>query len=243
MRASIALAVCGVAVVGCQKPPAAEKLPDCGKSGCHAVPALQDPISAAAPREHTAERGEGLIRKAVLMPSRNMTFKFVCPRRGHHPDGTTTGRCLTCHPVSSEGARHGISQYPEAVRALAFAGGKSCATASCHPWLKTSVTSTGFSPATGAAPTYKGSLRPHALLTAGAQGGHGKIYKQGYVKPDGANILMGRLRPGCVGCHGTRNDKHGSMPGCMDCHRFGGSSGAVHAKHVKAITLFSRNDM
>lgn len=237
MTRTLALVVCAVFVAGCQKPPAAEKLPTCGKSGCHAVPALHAPISAAAPREHAAKAGEGLVRKAPLMPSETMTLRFVFPRRGHHPEGTTTGKCLSCHPISSEGARHGISQYPEASRALAFSGGKTCSTPQCHPWLKTSVTSTGFTPAKGDAPVYKGSMRPHDLLTASAKRGHGKIYRQGYIKPDKANILMGRLRPGCVGCHGTRDDKHGSIPGCLDCHRFGGSSETtVHMRHVSAIT-------
>lgn len=229
------LLVSAALAVGCQQPPAAEKVPDCGKSGCHALPTLHTPISAAPPREHAAARGEGLIRKPVLMPSSSRAFKFIYPRRGHHPEELTRGKCLSCHPVSSEGIRHGISQYPAASRKLAFKGGTSCA-ASCHSWLKASVTSTGFVPASGKAPVYKGSLRPHDLLTAGAKGGHGKIYASGYVKPEKADILMGRLRPGCVGCHGTRNDKHGSIPGCMDCHKFGGVSGAVHLKHVTAIS-------
>ena len=236
MKRTLALAAYAMLIAGCQKPPAAEKLPTCGKSGCHSIPALNTPLSSAPAREHTTQKGEGLVRKAVLMSTKNLTFKFVYPRRGYHPDGTTTGECLSCHPISSEGARHGISQYPKEARTVAFSGGKTCATAKCHPWLKTSVTSTGFTPATGAAPAYKGSARPHTLLTAGAKGGHGKIYRLGYVKPDKANILMGRLRPGCVGCHGTRNDKHGSMPGCMDCHKFGGVTGTVHKKHISAIT-------
>ncbi len=233
---AVLVAGCALLFAACQKPPEVEKLPTCGKAGCHSVTALNAAISSAAPREHTAAKGEGLIRKAVLMPTKNKTFKLVYPRRGFHPEATTTGKCLSCHPVSAEGVRHGISQYPKAARALAFSGGKTCTTAKCHPWLKTSATSTGFTPAKGAAPVYKGSLRPHDLLTAGAQDGHGKIYAKGYVKPAKANILVGRLRPGCVSCHGTRNDKHGSMPGCMDCHKFGGMTGTVHMKHVSAIS-------
>ena len=223
-----------LALCACQRPPAAEQIPDCGKSGCHDISKLNRAVSSAPPREHTLKLGEGLVRKVVLIPSGQKTFRLIWPRRGHHPAESTRGKCLTCHPVSAEGIRHGISQYPASARKLAFAAGKSCARASCHPWLGTAASSSGFKPAKGATPVYKGSLRPHDLLTA-AKDGHGKIYRQGYVKASGPKILVGRLQPGCVSCHGTRNDKHGSMAGCMDCHSFGGMTGDLHQTHTRAI--------
>lgn len=219
---------------GCSDAPDAPKPDDppprC--DSCHLPAQRTTPKSAAAPREWMARMGRGLTRKMPLMPTPVKEFTLAFVKRGHHP-AYKLSQCADCHPVSSQGARHGMAQYPRAVRAVAFSGGKSCASG-CHQWLGKSVTSTGFKPATGTAPIYKGSLRPHDLLTA-ASDGHSRIYRQGYVKKKGDAITIRRIKPGCAGCHSVRNDKHGTTSGCVDCHEFGRTTSAQHKKHVDVI--------
>lgn len=222
----------GALAAGCQNPPAVERAPACTSAGCHKLAALTRQGSTAAPPEHTREHGQGLVRKFPLMAGDHKEFRLDYPRRGHHL-ATFAGQCQACHPVSAEGIRHGMSQYPAQARKVALSGGIDCA-GSCHAWLKAQGVSRGFTPAKGAAPSYSGSLRPGDLLAA-SKDAHAKIFKQGYTKTAAAQIKLGRINPGCVGCHGIRNDKHGAMPGCLDCHKFGGVKGAVHKQHVAAI--------
>jgi len=171
-----------------------------------------------------------------LMASDKMQYTFGFMERGHHPK-YTLAECSTCHPVSAEGVRHGMSQYPATSRAKVFKP-ETCAKSTCHTWLGTSGTSTGFKPKSGAAPSYSGSLRPGDLL-ASATDGHAQLYKKGYSKSaakTAKGIKVGRIMPGCVGCHNTQTDKHGETPGCLDCHTMGGSTGKLHGRHVTAIT-------
>ncbi len=229
--------LCIALLWGCQQPPAEQDTggppPPCEQ--CHKLAELQKEKSALAPAEHMRKAGLGLVRVMELMPTAKAQFTFGFVKRGNHPP-YKAGQCAPCHPVSAEGIRHGLSQYPTDSRASAFKP-QTCA-AACHPWLKKSVTSAGFTPKTGAAPTYSGSLRPADLLAA-ATDKHASIYKQGYNKAQaktGKGIKVGRIMPGCVGCHNTQTDKHGETPACMHCHTMGGSSGTLHKAHVDAIT-------
>lgn len=220
----------------CEQPP--EETDDGGPAPlcdqCHKLAELQAPVSAEAPAEHMRKQGMGLVRVMELMasPKPQLTFGFM--ERGNHPTYTLK-QCADCHPVSAQGVRHGMSQYPRSSRAVAFKP-QTCASA-CHPWLKKSGSSVGFSPKTGTAPTYTGSLRPGDLLAASTDG-HATVYKSGYSKAAAKNkgIKVGRILPGCVGCHNTQSDKHGETPACLNCHTLGGSSGTLHKAHVDAIT-------
>ncbi len=224
-------------ITACDEPPVEEDNggppPLCDQ--CHKLTDLQAERSTVAPLEHMRKAGNGLVRIMELTASTKLQLSFSFSKRGHH-SAFTLAQCAQCHPVSAEGVRHGMSQYPPTSRAAAFKP-ETCA-ASCHAWLKKSGTSTGFTPKSGSAPTFSGSLRPGDLLAAAA-GGHGRIYKQGFNKSASKTvkgIKVGRILSGCVGCHNTQTDKHGETPGCLQCHTFGGSSGAMHKAHVDAIT-------
>ena len=207
-----------------------DQLPECEQ--CHDMAGLSAK-STEPVRAWIRAQGRGLTRKIVLISNGKFQFVFDFPKRGGHPE-MDDDRCLECHPVSSEGIRHGIRQYGESARALAFTAGQSCA-AQCHGWLSDTGTVSGFAPATGSAPAYTGSLRPHDLLSAHTRG-HNKIYTEGYVKQEGEPIGFSRIQPGCAGCHNQHNDQHGTMTSCLDCHRFGGLSGDLHSAHVTLIS-------
>jgi hypothetical protein len=226
-------------VCACEQPPE-ETVEDNGGppplcDQCHKLKELQAPGATGAPAEHMRKAGLGLVRVMELMASDKMQYTFGFQERGNHPN-YTLNQCSICHPVSAEGVRHGLSQYPPASRAKAFKP-ETCAP-SCHSWLGTSVTSSGFTPKSGAAPTYAGSLRPGDLLAA-ASDGHALLFKKGYSKSAARvnrGIKVGRILTGCVGCHNTQTDKHGETPACLYCHTMGGSSGKLHGRHVSAIT-------
>lgn len=228
-----------VMVCACEEPPE-EVVEDNGGppplcDQCHKLQELQTPGSTDAPAEHMRKAGVGLVRVMELMASANLQLTFGWVERGRHPKYTLK-ECSSCHPVSAEGVRHGMSQYPPESRANAFKP-ESCA-ASCHQWLGKSVTSAGFKPKSGAAPSYSGSIRPGDLLAA-AGDGHALLYKKGYSKSAARvqkGIKVGRILPGCAGCHNTQSDKHGETPACLNCHTMGGSSGKLHGRHVTAIT-------
>ena len=232
--ASILVVLC--LLHGCEQPPVEDDTggdpPACDQ--CHKLLDLQAAGPSTAPAEHMRKVGLGLVRVMELMASADLQLTFGFMERGHHPV-YTVAQCATCHPVSAEGVRHGMSQYPVTARANAFKP-QTCA-AACHPWLTKSITSSGFKPKTGAAPTYSGSLRPGEMLAA-ATDGHATLYKQGYSKSAAKKkgIKVGRILPGCVGCHNTQSDKHGETPSCLNCHTLGGSSGTLHKVHTDAIT-------
>jgi hypothetical protein len=179
-------------------------------------------VSTDAYRDWMVARGRGLVRHVPLILTTDTAFVLDPVRRGNHPP-LGVGQCADCHPVSGDGARHGISQYPATARGAA-----------CHSWLLPSGTTKGFRPAKGSEPVFSGSFRPHDLLSA-AGDAHGRIYREGYTRTSGARIRVGRINAGCAGCHAVRNDKHGNLPGCLDCHDFGKSKGAVHKKHTDAV--------
>ena len=220
---------------GCEEPPTGEELagppPPCAQ--CHKLTQPNKQVPAMAPREWMQAQGRGLVRKMTLILSDTREFSFNFPGRGYHPQ-YADAQCMQCHPVSGDGARHGISQYPLGARGLAFTPGQSCAS-SCHTWLGTLVKSEGFTSSKGTKPSYKGSLLPHDLLVGGGDA-HGQIFFKGYTKPQGAAISIGRLKPGCVGCHSVRNDKHGTTAGCLECHKFGKITSKLHTAHVASIT-------
>jgi hypothetical protein len=114
-------------------------------------------------------------------------------------------------------------------------GGQACATAQCHPWLGAATTATGFADASGKPRDWTGSLRPADLLAA-STGAHHDLWLAGGrpQNPDAIGFLA--FRPGCGACHTLGSDAHGQVPGCLDCHRFGGAQGPLHQAHVKAIS-------
>lgn len=219
-----------VGIAGCGDPDPGQKAPTC--EACHDVPRLVAPRSSAPLRAWAGRYGEGLVRRPVLIPSSRQAFAAPYPRRGNHA-ASAPGTCAACHPVSGQGVRHGVSQYPSEARRVAFAGGKDCAEA-CHGWLPETFSSPGFLPATGYAPVVMGTLRPGALLAA-SDGAHGRIFREGYTRPAGVALKLQRLKPGCAGCHNVRNERHGTVTECAECHRFDGVTGALHQTHLEAI--------
>jgi hypothetical protein len=203
-------------------------------NNCHDYSQLAEKKSTEAPREWTAKSGQGLTRKITLNFAADIAFSYRFPRRGNHTIETAgEPGCSTCHPMSTQGLRHGMSQYPLSTRSQLFTSQTDCGSA-CHDWLPASGTSVGYKPKEGTAPTYSGSLRPYELLT-GANNRHAEIFKNGWVKVTGDPISIQRIKPGCGGCHTIIDERHGTMTECLDCHKFGGMSGAIHMAHLEAI--------
>lgn len=203
----------------------------CG--ACHDVAALgaaaADDAGLAA-RDWAAAHGEGLVRVDPLFPEPGLWWATPWPRRGSH-DPAALADCAGCHPMDADGIGHGIRtfRFPETV----FAGGTDCA-AACHAWLPDQASTTGFAPAGGVPPSWSGSPRPGALLAA-ADTAHSRLWREGARPSDPDRFGYGAFNPGCGGCHQVATEDHGHVPGCVDCHRFGGSRGPLHALHVAAI--------
>jgi hypothetical protein len=232
----VALVVLASAILsGCVEDEAAAPSIACDTVMCHDLAQLTRPVSGAdvSPREWALHAAEGLTDRPAFILLDRPIFGFTFPRRGHHVS-QSLAECAACHPLSTEGIRHGIRQYPRSVRDWVFQRSTDCAGA-CHTWLPVQGTASGPAPATGDALRYQGSLRPSALL-AQVDGAHARIYREGYVPENGAtSISFAQLRPGCGGCHNAQNENHGSLSQCLDCHRFGGQSGPRHEAHVQAI--------
>jgi hypothetical protein len=224
------VAIAAALVGGCDDKPAPQQVPECGT--CHDVAALSAPVSSAPLREWTTLQGRGLVRRSVMIQTDADAFGAPLPRRGNHTE-MTPAHCVACHPVSEQGIRHGLRVYPREARDQIFRAATDCA-ATCHGWLPDDATSTGFTPATGTPPVYAGSLRSHALLT-GADNAHAAIYEGGFVRNGGFTLRISRLLPGCGGCHNVRNEFHGTVSECVDCHRFGDTSARLHTTHLDAI--------
>jgi hypothetical protein len=207
----------------------------CDRVMCHDPAQLTHPVPGAevSSREWALLAGEGLTDRPAFILSDRPLFGFTFPRRGHHVPQSLAD-CAACHPLSVEGIRHGMRQYPRSVRGWVFQRSTDCAGA-CHTWLPGQATASGHAPAVGEPPSHQGSLRPAALL-AEVDGAHARIYREGYVPGNlGTSISFAQLRPGCGGCHNAQNENHGSVSQCLDCHRFGGQTGLRHAAHVQAI--------
>ena len=202
----------------------------------------------------------GLRLTPGLLPTAPDSFQLQLPRRGRHPaasgeDGGGVGSCVECHPIFSEGIGHGMRVYPNGMSTdecvachhsvpnenphepgrqepiRPFAGGWDCA-ATCHDWLKNSVTETG---PTGR--VYTGTLRPGALL-AYSTNPHHAIWNEGYRRPGGdTSIRVSYIGPGCGGCHNLFDPSHGATPTCLDCHAWDkhDARNGPHALHLAAI--------
>ncbi|MFH2009294.1 MAG: hypothetical protein ABI333_22075 [bacterium] len=229
----VAVLVLGFPLLGaaaCSDPLTPQKVPDCME--CHDLASLTAPVSSEPLREWTGLQGRGLVRRPVMIQTDAEAFEAPLPRRGNHTE-MAAAYCVACHPVSEQGIRHGLRIYPREARGRVFGSATDCA-ASCHGWLPVDAISTGFTPASGAPPEYSGSLRPHALLT-GADNAHAVIYREGFVRDGGFTLLISRLKSGCGGCHNVRNEFHGTINSCVQCHRFGDTSGRLHTTHLDAI--------
>lgn len=230
------VALASLGLFRCSTPPTDETLsgtpPACDT--CHKPEDRQTTISTLDIRAWMQQKGQGLTRRVGLMTSSVYAFGLDVVSRGHHPL-MPPAECAACHPVSSDGARHGLAQYPTQVHAAAVTGGQDCGP-TCHTWLKPQATVTGFTPKTGSAPMVTGSIRPYDLLAA-SKDSHATVFHKGFSRTSAdTGLLVGRIGPGCAGCHGIHNDKHGSTPGCLDCHTLGGSTGSLHKAHIDAIT-------
>jgi len=206
--------------------------PNCAM--CHVYSELSTARSNVPAKHWAQAAGGGLTRKDVLIALDHWQFAYHWPRRGAH-DAVDLADCSGCHPVSREGIRHGVSQYSPAIRELVFAGGADCA-AACHGWLPAEGTAAGFIPAAGPAPQITGSFRPADLL-AGAANRHAGIYNRGYRSGPSAELRITMIKPGCGGCHNAREEAHGAIVGCLDCHLFGTVMGERHQSHVQRISL------
>ena len=205
-------------------------LPTC--EACHVPEALAADVSTLPGRDWAQVAGRGAVQSTTFIYGASQPYSVVWPRRGRHDD-VAPARCTTsCHPVSSQGLRHGLSVYPPGAHELAFAPATDCA-ARCHLWLPTTARSEGFAPAAGEAPAYDGSFRPADLLAA-VETGHTRIFDQGY-EGDFTARYVARLKPGCAGCHNVQSERHGALVGCMGCHRMRGSGEELHWMHVDRI--------
>lgn len=186
---------------------------------CHKLSSLEAGKTDLPLREWTQEAGRGLVRKDVMMMTDTKQFIFKFPRRGRH-DADGGGRCAGCHPASAQGIRHGLIQYPQSARPAAFKPGADCA-ASCHLWIE--------------------SERPADLLGA-AENGHSRIYREGYRSPEkNENLNVTAINPGCAGCHNVKDEIHGTITECVECHAFGGTGGEIHKAHADAIAERGRD--
>lgn len=230
LAAALVLCLPLAGATGCGDDPAPQQVPDCTQ--CHDIAALTAPVSSEPLREWTTLQGRGLVRRPVMIQTSADAFDAPLPRRGNHTE-MTPAQCVACHPVSEQGIRHGLRIYPREARNQVFRSATDCAR-SCHGWLPDEAISIGFTPASGTPPEYSGSLRPHELLTGG-DNAHAAIYRDGFVRDGGFTLLLSQLKPGCGGCHNVRNEFHGTINSCVQCHRFGDTSGRLHITHTDAI--------
>ena len=205
---------------------------DC--SLCHDLEELKTALSdeLAGPREWMSEHGAGMLRLPdPAFSTGGMTFENPWKNRARHTDADLH-YCAYCHPVRSDGMGHGVIMYPKEVYADAFSPGADCAS-SCHHWMKRSIVSEGFENSEGAKPVYNGTIRPYEMLSA-VDNAHTRLFKSGahMYKP---TMRIASLMPGCAGCHNVREEGHGAVMGCLDCHRMGGYSGVLHQYHSQAI--------
>lgn len=163
-------------------------------------------------------------------------------RGGASPNALRTAdaaACSGCHPIRDDGLGHGTKTYPAAYRGSPFEGGVNCAGA-CHAWLRDSIVASGFEDAQGATPEHRGSGRPDALLAVSTA--HRTIWQRGF-RSTSPWQKIGALSPGCGGCHHAQSEKHGEVPACTACHRFGGVESEPHKEHVDRIsTLIDQID-
>ncbi|TNF26115.1 MAG: hypothetical protein EP329_21730, partial [Deltaproteobacteria bacterium] len=180
---------------------------DC--AGCHDLAALQVvvPSDGAAPRDHLlAVDAIGLVRTDLAIPTAGLHFALPWPKRGRHTEGDVAS-CSGCHPVDEVGVGHTLSVYPTAQVAFA-SGGRDCA-GSCHGWLPEAASVDGFAPATGAAPSFSGSLRPAALL-AGVETAHTALWRSGARPEVAGDAHIAAFNAGCGGCHNVAAEAHGT---------------------------------
>ena len=186
----------------------------------------------AGPKEWLAENGLGLVRFEKALPEPGLQqLASPWPDRGRHSESDLAD-CFSCHPVDELGHGHGIKTFSESARSSVFQGETNCAGA-CHAWLKDSVTTEGFENAQGETASYSGSIRPEDLLSVG-NSMHRTIWKEGYYIPN-ESIKIAMFHPGCGGCHQVAEESHGTIPECLQCHNFQGSTGELHTKHMQAI--------
>lgn len=199
---------------------------DC--ASCHDLELLDKVLSdePAGPREWMAQQGNGLVRVDPALPSAVNQYGLKWVKRGRHGDHTG-GDCLSCHPVRDDGMGHGLRIYPSGD--LAFKGGTGCA-GPCHAWLADTVTVKGFEDSQGARPVYEGSSRPADLLE-GADNAHSKLWREG-ARPDAGRFRIGAFNAGCGGCHNLAAESHGTVMGCLDCHKFLGEPHDLHVQWV-----------
>ncbi len=213
MTRHLAALACAALAAACGGggPEARAGAPDCG--GCHDLAELSSPGFGAglSPGEWMAESGRGLQMGNSLLPG-DQSYGAAWVDRGGH-DEADLQDCAVCHVVDADGGGHGSARFPKG----ATGAPEGCD--GCHGWL---------SP----------GLRPRDLLD-NADSGHAAIMRDGFRSegPGGAYLSVTRLRPGCVGCHALRSDRHGEVPGCTDCHGFGGpaESGSPHERHLAII--------
>ncbi len=178
----------------------------------------------------------GLVMMQPYNPPPLYIFVLDWPLRGRHPFDLNTNDCAQCHPIYNNVENHSNSQYPPQAQKFLYMGGVNCA-ANCHTWLEGNVQSTGFTPSTGTAPTYTGTLDPYTLLTS-VQTAHTKIFLYGFrITQDDSNLAIRHLAAGCGGCHNWDGPRHGHIAECTDCHVFDPSiSNGLHQTHINIIS-------
>lgn len=222
----------------CGMPPAEAIPPAC--DGCHDLAALAEstPGEGVGAREWTAEAGRGLVLRPTFVPGEER-YALEWPRRGRH-DAEALADCGACHPVAHDGTGHGLRRYPPA----GDVAPPDDACASCHEWLPADGVSVGFTPASGDAPIYAGSLRPLDLLATGADA-HALLFRDGFEPGGPGSSVAVSIAPGCTGCHAISSPEHGAIPSCTDCHAFGtpDAPGSLHVIHAAMIGVRrERND-
>lgn len=192
---------------------------------CHDIQALARGEATMGTREWMVQRGDGLVRVDPALPISPSEKRIFFVRRGRH--AAVASGCGACHPVRDDGIGHGVKTFPDVT--TVFRGGDRCG-GSCHSWLYAEVESLGFLGASGKRATWRGSPRPEVLLEK-VETAHTRLWRQG-ARPDPEAFRISAFNAGCGGCHHLREESHGAMLGCLDCHRFRGNP---HERHIQVI--------
>lgn len=179
---------------------------------CHSRDELgEGPItSASTPLQHMLENGDGIILRVSYDPLDTLSFSTGWVKRGYHSDEDLKD-CSPCHRVDMEGVEHGGFYYPEASLERFYSS--YCASA-CHNYLP-----------------YE--LKPETLISScESTNSHRLIFENGFSE-DRGDIKLFYIPSGCGGCHSVKEFRHGSIPDCLDCHKFVlGIKGDLHSIHI-----------
>lgn len=171
---------------------------------CHSWSTLSTPLdtSGLSPKEHMLRYGRGVMASLSYDPTEELSFSIGWVKRGNHATGDKN-RCFECH--NSEDWNHGGYFYPLSAQENFY---KNDCSFTCHGWIKS-------------------DFNPFALLELCTGSGHQKIFRDGY-RDKKSSIKISEVKSGCGGCHSLIEFRHGSIPDCLNCHRFKNS---LHSSH------------